>query len=300
MKILVSGSSGLVGSALVPVLIGRGHDVSRLVRSAEQVGEGAIFWDPLAGTVDQASIEGFDAVVHLAGENIAAGRWSPERKALIRDSRVKGTQLISETLSRLKSPPSVFISASAIGYYGDRGEQLLVEESPAGGGFLAEVTQSWEAATQPAAEKGIRVVILRTGVVLSSKGGALARMLPPFEMGLGGPLGSGRQYMSWISLADLVGVIELALGDERLSGAVNAVAPNPVTNKQFATTLGAVLGRPAIFPVPAVAMRLLFGEMADEVMLSSQRLEPRKLVAVGYRFQHRDLETALRHVLGKQ
>ncbi len=299
MKILVSGSSGLVGSALVPVLIARGHDVVRLVRSAEQAQEGAILWDPAGGVLDQSALEGVEAAVHLAGENIAKGRWTEELKARIRDSRLKGTRLLAETLSRLSPPPAVFVSGSAIGYYGDRGDELLLEESPAGAGFLADLCKSWEESTQPAAEKGIRVVRLRTGVVLSSKGGALAKMLPPFQIGLGGPLGSGKQYMSWISLEDLVGVIEAALSDERLSGPVNAVAPNPVTNKQFSDTLGAVLSKPAIFPVPAFGMRLLFGQMADEMLLASQRVQPQRLAGIEFPFRHRGLETALRNALGR-
>jgi len=298
MKILVSGSSGLVGSALVPVLVARGDTVVRLVRTAAQAQEGTIVWEPAAGVLDQSSLEGFDGVVHLAGESIAQ-RWTDELKARIRDSRVKGTQLLSQTLSRLSSPPAVLVSASAIGYYGDRGDEFLLEESPPGRGFLADVCKSWEEASQPAAEKGIRVVKLRIGVVLSSKGGALAKMLPPFEMGFGGPLGSGKQYMSWISLEDIVGVIEAALSDERLKGPINAVAPNPVTNKQFSDSLGAVLKRPAVFPVPAFGIRLLFGEMADEVLLASQRGQPHRLSAIDYPFRHRTLEAGLRSALGK-
>lgn len=298
MKIAVSGSSGLVGSALVSFLSAGGHRVSRLVRSKPQPGSADVHWDPAAGSVDAAGLEGLDAVVHLAGENIA-GRWTPEKKARIRDSRVKGTRLLTETLARLKQAPKVLVSASAIGYYGHRGDEALREDSPSGSGFLAEVCREWEAAAQPAAQKGIRVVSLRIGVVLSPAGGALARMLPPFRLGLGGKIGSGRQYMSWIGIDDLAGVIHHAVTNESLRGAVNAVAPRPVTNQEFTKTLGRVLGRPTIFPMPAFAARLAFGEMADELLLASTRVEPARLAVSGYIFRNPDLEGALRHLLGK-
>ena len=294
MRILVSGSSGLVGSALVPFLTTSGHSVTRLVRSAPGKEEGR--WDPAAGTIDAGGLEGHDAVVHLAGENIAE-RWTPERKARIKDSRVKGTRLLAETLGRLAQPPKVLVAASAIGYYGDRGDALLREDSTSGSGFLAEVAREWEAATAAAATKGIRVVNLRIGVVLSPRGGALAKMLLPFKLGLGGVVGSGKQHWSWVAIDDLLGSILFALNTDTLKGPVNAVSPKPVTNYEFTKTLGRVLKRPTIFPMPASAARFAFGEMADELLLSSTRVDPTKLVAAGYQFRFPELEGALRQVL---
>ena len=299
MKILVTGSTGLVGSALIPALATGGHGVTRLVRSQPKPGAAEVRWDPVARTVDSAGLEGVDAVVHLAGESIAAGRWTTEKKGRIRDSRVKGTRLLCESLARLAQPPQAIVCASAIGYYGDRGEERLREESPAGLGFLAEVCREWETAAEPARQRGIRVVHLRIGVVLSPAGGALAQMLFPFRMGLGGRLGSGKQYLSWIAIDDLVSVILHVLTTTTLQGPVNAVAPNPVTNLEFTRTLGRVLARPTIFPMPAVAARLAFGEMADELLLASARVEPTRLVATGYQFRHPELEGALRHLLGR-
>ena len=297
MKILVSGSSGLIGSALVPLLSARGHSITRLVRMDPQPGQ--IHWDPERGTIEAARLEGFDAVVHLAGQNIAAGRWTPEQKARIRVSRAKGTRILAEALAALPAPPQVLICASAIGYYGNRGDEVLQEESPAGSGFLPEVCQAWEAAAAPARKMGIRVINLRTGVVLSAAGGALAKMLPAFKMGIGGVVGNGRQYMSWIALNDVVGAIVHALSNPALDGPVNAVAPHPLTNREFTVTLGRVLSRPTLFPLPAFAVRLAFGEMADELLLASQRVEPAKLASSGYKFQFPELEGALRHALGK-
>ena len=299
MRIIVTGSGGLVGSALTPALESAGHSVLRMVRSSAAIGRGIAPWDPEAGRLDPAHFSGVDAVVHLAGENIAAGRWTAAKKERIRESRTKPTRLLAETLAGLSAPPRVLVSASAIGIYGDRGDQALSEESPAGSGFLPEVCREWEAATQPAAAKDIRVVNLRIGVVLSPKGGALAKMLTPFRMGVGGKLGGGNQYMSWISLDDLVGVIQHVLTDESLSGAVNAVAPQAVTNYEFTKTLGRALGRPTIFPMPGFAARLAFGEMADALLLASARVEPAKLRAAGYSFRHPHLEVALRALLAK-
>ncbi|MBI3300786.1 MAG: TIGR01777 family protein [Deltaproteobacteria bacterium] len=299
MKILVTGASGLVGSALVPFLTTGGHAVTRLVRSQPRTGAAEVRWDPEAGILDTASLAGVDAVVHLAGENIAAGRWTAERKARIRDSRVKGTKTLCETLARLAQPPTVLVSASATGYYGDRGEELLREESASGSGFLAEVCRAWEAATEPAVQKGIRVVLLRIGIVLSPAGGALAKMLLPFKMGVGGVIGSGEQYMSWIGLDDVVGAIHHALMADTLRGPVNAVAPDAVTNREFTKTLGWVLGRPTVFPLPVFAARLAFGEIADELLLASTRVEPARLAATEYQFRHPDLEGALRYLLGR-
>jgi uncharacterized protein (TIGR01777 family) len=298
MKILVTGASGLIGTALVSSLSSSGHEVTRLVRRPPASGERVARWDPQAGTIDASAVEGVDAVVHLAGENIAE-RWTPAKKAKIRDSRVKGTQLLCETLSRLSSPPRVLVSASAVGYYGDRGEALLTEDSPSGRGFLAEVCRAWEAATEPARQHGLRVVQLRLGVVLSAAGGALAKMLPPFRLGLGGVLGSGQQYMSWIALDDAVGVMQHALVTDALHGPTNAVAPRAVTNQEFTKTLGKVLGRPTAIPLPAFAARLMFGEMADELLLASARLQPTKLLASGYQFRYPELEAALQHVLAR-
>ena len=234
----------------------------------------------------------------MAGENIGARRWTLTRKAIIRDSRLKGTRLLSETLAQLASPPKVLVCASAMGFYGDRGDEILTEDSPGGTGFLPDLCREWEAASESAAEKGIRVVRLRIGVVLSSQGGALKKMLPPFKMGVGGRLGSGKQYMSWIALDDLVGAIEHALTHDTLAGPVNAATPNPVTNQEFTRTLGRVLGRPTVFPVPSLAVRLLFGEMGNALLLSSARLEPTRLAASGFQFHYPELEAALRHVLG--
>ncbi len=300
MRILVSGSSGLIGSALLPFLLADGHAVTRLVRSKGAGGdEGSILWDPQAGMIEAQALEGFDAVVHLAGENIAGGRWTAARKARIRDSRVKGTQLLAMTLAGLARPPRVLVTASAVGYYGDRGDQLLAEESPPGKGFLAELCREWEMAADPARAKGVRVVNLRIGLVLSGTGGALARMLPAFKLGVGGLIGSARQYWSWIAIDDLVGAIHQALATESLCGPVNAVAPRAVTNREYTKTLGRVLSRPTIFPLPAFAARLALGEMANELLLASQRLEPACLVASGYKFLYPELEDALRHVLAR-
>ncbi|MCO6459254.1 MAG: TIGR01777 family oxidoreductase [Pirellulaceae bacterium] len=297
MRIAITGSTGLVGSALVPFLTTGGHQVQRIVRGKPSDGE--CQWDPNAGTIDAASLEGVDAVVHLAGENIAGGRWTAARKQRIRDSRVLGTRLLAETLARLRQPPRVLVSASAIGFYGDRGDEQLDESSAAGSGFLVEVAQQWEQATQPAADAGIRVVNARFGVILSPLGGALKTMLPPFRLGLGGVIGSGQQYMSWIGLDDAVGALHFALMTDQLRGPVNVVAPEPLTNREFTRTLGKVLHRPTIFPVPAPLARLGLGEMADHLLLCSVRVYPRRLQEQAYAFRNPDLEGALRHLLGR-
>lgn len=296
MKILISGASGLIGSTLARSSTESGHEVIRLVRSPPGPGQAAIAWDPAAEQLDAAALEGFDAVVHLAGENIAGGRWTRGKKERIRDSRVRGTRLLSRTLARLSSPPGVFASASAIGYYGDRGDKELDEASPAGSGFLAEVCRDWEAATRPAAEAGIRVARLRLGVVLAAGGGALAGMLPPFRWGLGGRLGSGRQYMSWITLDDVTGAIDHVVHSHALEGPINLVAPQPVTNRQFTATLGRVLHRPTLLPAPALVLRLMLGEMADALLLASARVVPRRLLDSGYRFHDPELPGALRRM----
>jgi uncharacterized protein (TIGR01777 family) len=300
MKIIVTGASGLVGSSLVPTLIGRGHEVTQLVRRASKgtnAGVREVEWRPERGEIDAAALAGHDAAVHLAGESIAAGRWTDERKRRIRESRVRGTKLLAETLARSNAPPRVLVSASATGYYGDRGDEVLTEESAAGEGFLPEVCRAWEAATGPASAAGIRTVCLRFGLILSAEGGALAKMLPPFKLGVGGNVGSGRQFYSWVSLADVVDIVHFALASERVSGAANVVAPQAVTNAEFTKTLGRVLSRPTFFPAPAFGLRLAFGEMADALLLASARVEPKRLRAAGYTFKHPQLEGALRHAL---
>jgi hypothetical protein len=287
-----------MGSALVPTLIAGGHTVTRLVRSTPRPGQAEIPWNPAARSIGTPALEGFDAVVHLAGDNIASGRWTAAKKASIRNSRVQGTTVLCEALAQLVKPPKVLLSASAIGYYGDRGETTLREESLPGTGFLAEVCQAWEAATAPAAQRGLRVVHLRFGMVLSPAGGALAKMLTPFRLGLGGVIGTGKQYMSWIALDDVLGAIHHALNTEALQGPVNVVAPSAVTNREFTTTLGKVLRRPTWLSLPAFAVRLMFGEMGDALLLASTRVAPARLMASGYTFQYPELEKALQHLLG--
>ncbi len=295
MNILISGSSGLVGSALVPSLVAHGHKIMRLVRRQGATGTPEIHWDP-AGTLDPAALDGFDAVVHLAGESIA-GRWTPAKKARIRHSRVQGTRTVATAMAKCARPPGILICASAVGYYGDRGQEVLTEASPPGTGFLAETCQEWEAASAAALAVGVRVVQLRFGMILSRNGGALKLMLPPFRLGLGGRLGSGRQYMSWISIEDVVGVIQHALTTDSVKGPANAVSPVAVTNAEFTKTLGGVLRRPTIFPMPAFAVRTLFGEMGQELLLASQRVLPERLRQSGYSFRHPELEQALRALL---
>jgi uncharacterized protein len=297
-RVAITGASGLIGRALTPFLTTGGHEVVRLVR--RRPGPGEVAWHFGHARVDAAALEGLDAMVHLAGENIGA-RWTRDRRRRIIESRVIGTRFLSETLARLARPPRVLIAASAVGAYGDRGDELLTEASTtdAPRDFLTEVVREWEAATEPARAAGIRVVLLRNGIVLSPAGGVLGRMLPPFRLGLGGPLGSGRQYMSWLAIDDVVGAIHHAMMTETLSGPVNATAPHPVTNRDFAATLGRVLDRPAVLPVPAGALRLAFGEMADVAILSSARVLPARLQESGYAFRYPDLESALRFVLGR-
>lgn len=299
-RILVSGVSGPIGSALVPSLESSGAKITRLMRmtSAPAAEVETIPWDPAKAIAPEA-VSGFDAVIHLAGESIV-GRWTKTKKLKIRDSRVVGTSNLAHALSQAKSKPQVFICSSAIGYYGDRGEELLSEQSAAGTGFLPDVCREWEAATQAADAAGIRTVRMRTGVVLSPKGGALGKMLTPFKMGVGGRIGDGRQWMSWIDVQDMVGAIHHILKTDLLQGPVNMVAPKPVTNAEFTGTLASVLSRPAIFPVPAFVVKLAFGEMGETVLLGSQRVEPSQLVASGYPFRFRDLRASLENVLRSQ
>jgi uncharacterized protein (TIGR01777 family) len=298
MNVAITGASGMVGKALAESLETSGGQVRRFVRAARKREPGTIAWNPETGKIDRDALEGVEGVVHLAGENIAAGRWTGERKRRIRESRVGGTTLLSETLAALERRPRVMVAASAIGFYGDRGDELLTEESARGQGFLPDVAAAWEESTAPASAVGIRVVNLRIGIVLSKAGGALAKMLTPFRMGLGGPIGDGTQYMSWIALDDLVRIIEFALAENALSGPVNAVAPNPVTNAEFGRTLGRVLGRPAILPAPKLALRLALGEMANELLLSSTRVLPQRLEEANFAFTHPTLNSALNSELG--
>ena len=290
MKILVAGASGLVGSALIPSLESDGAEINRLVRSSPKANE--IEWHPNHGGIDATRLEGFDAIINLAGENIAEGRWTDEKKRKIRDSRVDGTHLLSEAIAKLATKPRVFLCASATGFYGDRDDEILDETSDSGGGFLANVCRDWEGATEPAAKAGVRVVNLRFGPILAREGGMLGKMLTPFKLGMGGKVGSGKQYMSWVAIDDVVGAIKLALPDESIHGPLNVVSPNPVTNEEFTKTLGEVLSRPTVMSIPAFAARLAFGEMADEMLLVSQRVAPKKLNEAGFRFEYPVLEVA--------
>jgi len=295
MRILISGASGLIGSAMRPALDGAGHTTSALVRRAPAAGE--VQWDP-GEPLDQQKFAGFDAIVHLAGKAVS-GRWSEKFKREVRDSRVLGTQTLAtaaaESYSRT-GQPRIFVAASATGYYGDRGDELT-EESRPGSGFLAQVCEEWEAATNPAAEAGVRVVNPRIGVVLAKYGGALRAMLPAFRLGLGGPVGDGRQYMSWIALDDVVGAFLFALANENLHGPVNVVAPQAVRNREFVQALGKALHRPAVFPLPAFVVLAVFGEMGETLLLGSARVRPARLQAEGYTFRHPELDEALRYVL---
>jgi len=298
LRVALTGSHGLVGSALVESLGAEGHHVVRLVRGRAGSGGNEIAWNPAERSIDVSALEGLDAVINLAGESIAA-RWTKTRKARIRSSRVRGTELIAGALARLRRPPGVLINASAIGYYGNRGDEEIDESCSRGAGFLAETCEAWEGATVAARVAGIRVVLLRIGVVLDAAGGALPRMLIPFRAGLGGRMGSGRQYMSWVGLDDLVGIVRHALLDEGLEGAVNAVSPGPVRNAEFTRVLGRVLRRPTFLAVPATVIRGVFGEMGEGLFLEGARVIPRRLARSGFTFAHRDLESSLRARLGR-
>lgn len=297
MRILITGASGLIGSALTTSLAGAGHQVVRAVRRPPQDPQQEIRWSPAGGEIDRTQLGGIDAVVHLAGANIAGHRWTERYKREILESRVQGTRLISEGIAALETKAAVLVCASAIGYYGDRGPAELEESSAPGEGFLPEVCLQWERACEPARSAGIRTVNTRIGVVLSPEGGALKTMLTPFKLGAGGVMGSGRQYLSWIALDDVVAAIQFVLANNSVSGPVNLVSPHPVTNREFTKALGRVLHRPAVFPMPAFAARLAFGEMADELLLSSTRVSPKILLDKGFEFRFPELEKALRHLL---
>jgi len=298
MRILISGSSGLVGRALASVLRADGHTVARLVRPGSTPSAGDVSWDPMRATVDVAAMDGTDAVVHLGGANIAAGRWTPKRKALLRSSRIGTTRVLVDALANLRRKPSVFVCASATGYYGNRGDEILTESSAPGTDFLALLARDWEAEAVRAEQSAIRPVMLRFGIILSGKGGALPKMLMPFRFGLGGRLGTGNQWMPWIALEDSLEIIRSAIMNGQLRGPLNVVAPNPVRNTEFTRIVATVLHRPAIFPAPAFALRLAVGEMAD-ALLASQRALPDRLLAVGYHFRFDSLENALRATLAK-
>jgi len=298
VNVIVAGASGLVGSKLVPALMEAGHQVCRLVRERRKAVAGDVPWNPAAGEIDEAAIDQADAVINLAGENIAGGRWSAQRKAAIRDSRVYSTRTIAQAMAKVPSRPRTLVNASAIGYYGSRGDEVLDEESaPGDGDFLAGVCREWEAATGPAADAGARIVVARFGVILSGQGGALKKMLLPFTLGLGGRIGSGRQYTSWVAIDDVVGSLLHCLANDSLHGPVNVVAPRPVTNAEFTKALGRSLHRPTLFPMPAFAARAALGQMADELLLASQRVRPARLLASNYVFRYPELAGALDHEL---
>jgi uncharacterized protein (TIGR01777 family) len=300
LTVAITGASGLIGQNLTHFLTTGGHRVVPLVRDSRKVGDGSIYWNPSTGELDAARLEGVDAVVHLAGTSIAGGRWTDDRKRSILTSRAQGTELIARTLAAAKSGPRVLVSASAVGYYGDRGPELVDESAKPGSGFLADVCRAWEQATGAAERAGVRVVRLRTGVALSPAGGALGQMLLPFKMGVGGRLGSGKQYLSWIDLDDLVALIVHAIYTDALAGPLNATAPHPVTNATFTSALGRTLGRPTVIPVPALAVKALFGQLGTEALLWGQRVQPAKATKSGFRFFYEGVEESLRFQLGRE
>ena len=299
LTVAITGASGLVGTSLTHFLTTGGHDVIRMVRDSRELGEGAIYWNPGTGEIDKEGLAAADAVVHLAGTSIASGRWSEARKRSIKQSRVRGTELIARTLAELGGRSKVLVSASAVGYYGDRGADLIDESALPGKGFLAEVCRAWEGATRPASRAGVRVVIARGGVALSPEGGALGQMLLPFKMGAGGRLGSGKQYISWVDLDDFVAAIHHALYTDSLEGPVNVTSPHPVTNATFTSALGRTLGRPTVLPVPALAVKAAFGELGKEALLWGQRVLPKKLMESGFEFFYEGVEGSLQFQLGK-
>lgn len=300
MKILISGASGLVGQALSSVLRRDGHTVVRLVRPGGEPAPGDVRWNPMSATVDLPAMEGADAVIHLSGASIAGGRWTPARKAILRSSRVDLTRVLVDALANLRQKPKVFVSASATGYYGNRGDEILTESSEPGTDFLALLARDWEAEAMRAELAGIRTVLLRFGLILSAEGGALPQMLMPFKFGVGGRFASGNQWMSWIALEDAVRIACSAIADDKLAGPLNVVAPNPVRNAEFTRIVAAALHRPAIFPAPAFALRIALGEMADSLLLSSQRVVPKRLLAINYPFRFDDLAVTLRAILDRK
>ncbi|MBD3422465.1 MAG: TIGR01777 family protein [Chitinivibrionales bacterium] len=297
MKILISGATGLIGGYLVPHLQKCEHALTALTRSKAELPH--IKWNPATGAIDPSQLEGFDAVIHLAGESIAGGRWTPAKKKRIVSSRHAGTRLLCETLASLRSKPDVLVSASGIGYYGDRGDETLTEASAVGNSFLSRVCTHWEESCESARKAGIRVVNLRQGVILTKKGGALQKMLLPFRAGAGGPIGDGKQYMSWIDIEDIVKIYDFALTHSSLEGAVNATAPHPVTNTDFVKTLGKAVHRPAVIPLPAFIVRLIFGELGEELLLAGANVLPNKLKRQGYHFAYDKLAPSLQHVLAQ-
>lgn len=298
MKILISGASGLVGTHLIPTLEAKGHEVSRLVRKTPKSAN-EIQWDAKTGfsESEQSKLENFDAVVHLAGDNVASENWSDDKKRRIRESRTLGTRVIVDALRKTQNPPKIFVSASAIGFYGNREDEILTEESPKGVGFFPDVCDEWEQEARKAGEFGARVVNLRIGVVLAKDGGALEKMMTPFKFGVGGTIGSGKQYMSWIAIDDLIKIIHFALENDQIELAVNSTAPNPVTNEEFTKAFGEAISRPTILPIPAFGIKLLFGEMGERVLLEGCRVVPKKLLDAGFGFQFTNLKDALKHVL---
>lgn len=295
LRIAVTGATGMLGSTLTPVLSAAGH---RVIPVSRQVLPGGIAWDPLDGKLNPADLKGVDAVIHLAGESLAEGRWTADRKALLRQSRTASTRLLASAMASLPQPPAVLICASAIGIYGNRGDEVLDETSAPGSGFLAELVRDWEASADPARDAGIRVVHARFGVILAREGGALAKMVTPFKLGLGGPFGDGQQWLSWVAMADVLSMISASLTLPALSGPINVTAPEPLRNRDFVAALGHEIGRPAVVPIPAFALRLALGEMADEALLSSARVLPRRLEEAHFIFRCPDLKTALHDALG--
>ena len=300
MKVLVSGGSGLVGTALTDSLRREGHTVAQLVRPGGETLPGDIRWDPASGFINTNAMEDADAVVNLNGASIGGGRWTSARKKILHASRIGATRILVDAFTRLKQKPRVFISASAIGYYGNRGDEALTESSAAGNDFLATVTREWETEALRAQSSGIRTVLARFGIILSAKGGALKQIVPPFKLGLGGRLGSGQQWMSWVAIDDVVGILRAAISDEKASGPVNVVAPDPVRNSEFTRVLAGVLHRPAIFPAPEFALHFMLGEMADALLLSSQKVSSERLPAATFPFQYENLEPALHAILAKK
>jgi len=299
LTVAITGSTGLIGSNLRSFLSTGGHRVVRLLRDRRRLGQDGIFWNPDTGEIDKDGLAGVDAVVHLSGLSLASGRWTEARKKVLVESRVRSTDLIARTLARMARGPRTLVCASAVGFYGNRGDERLDESSSPGKGFLAQLTREWEAASRPAQSAGIRVVSLRQGVAITPAGGALGQMLLPFKMGIGGRLGSGRQYFSWIDLDDLVGIHLHVLYDTSISGPVNATAPNPVTNATFTSALGRVLGRPTLIPLPGIAVKAAFGQLGEEALLWGQRVVPTKLASAGFRFRYEGVEDSLRHQLGR-